>query len=277
MSTRIKPVLRYAGAKWTLAPWIVENMPRHDTYVEPFCGSCAVLFAKPPAAHELVSDRSGEIVNLFRVIRDDPEALARCLALTPYSREEYELSYAITEDLDAVERARRFMVRVWMAHAGKLGTRAGWRMWRNPKSSGSNDMPTLWRSLPERVWEVIDRLRDVHIECRDFRDVLPLYRSQTHALIYADPPYVRSTLGTDRLYLHDMSDDEHMELIDLLDAHAGPVLLSGYRSALYDDRLAHWTRIDTETRAYRGVRRVESLWLNLAALQGGRQLFLVEG
>lgn len=275
MSDRLKPVLRYAGAKWSLAPWILSHMPRHSTYVEPFCGSCAVLLAKPRADHELVSDRAGEVVNLFRVMRDTPGALTTALELTPYSREEYELSYVITDDLDPVERARRFMVRVWMSHAGKLGSRAGWRMWRNPKSSASNDMPTLWRGVPDRVWAVVDRLKDVHIECRDFREVLPYYADQGDAVVYVDPPYVAETLSSDRFYLHDLSDADHLELLDLLDAHAGPVLLSGYRSELYEGRLANWRRVDSGIKVYRGAERVESLWLNPVAVQRGRQLPLV--
>lgn len=270
-----RPILRYAGAKWKLAPWIMSHMPAHDAYVEPFCGSCAVLLAKPRAAHELVSDRAGEVVTLFRVMRDAPDALTAALELTPYSREEYELSYAITDDLDDVERARRFMVRVWMSHGGKIGSRAGWRMWRTPMSSASNDMPTLWRRVPDRVWAVVDRLKDVHIECRDFREVLPFYATQAGALIYADPPYVSSTIGSDRLYVHDMTDDDHLDLLNLLDAHAGPVLLSGYRSDLYDERLAHWRRVDAGGVYYRGAERVESLWLNPAAVQRGRQMPLV--
>lgn len=272
MMIRPKPVLRYAGAKYTLAPWIISHMPAHSTYVEPFCGSCAVLFAKRPVAHELISDRGGDVVNLFRVIRDDPESLAMTLALTPYSREEYELSYTITDDLEPVERARRFMVRVWMSHASKLGTRAGWRMWRNPASSVKNDMPRLWNRLPDRVWSAVDRLKDVHIESRDFRDVIPHYQTQSEALIYVDPPYVASTLNSDRLYLHEMTDQDHIDLLDLLDAHAGPVLLSGYRSDLYDDRMAHWRRLDMGTNVYRGAARVESLWLNPVAAERGRQL-----
>lgn len=268
-------MLRYAGAKWSLAPWILSYMPRHSTYVEPFCGSCAVLFAKPRAAHELVSDRSGDVVTLFRVLRDAPDALVTALELTPYSREEYELSYIITDDLDEVERARRFLMRVWMSHAGRLGSRAGWRMWRDPQSSANNDMPTLWRRLPDRVWAVVDRLKDVHIECRDFREVLPFYADQADAVLYVDPPYVAETIGSDRFYAHDMTDADHLELLDLLDAHTGPVLLSGYWSELYDDRLAHWRRVDSSTQGYRGAKRTESLWLNPVAVQRGRQLPLV--
>jgi DNA adenine methylase len=272
---RPKPILRYAGGKHRLAPWIVAQMPPHKAYVEPFCGSCAVLFAKRPVGHELINDRNGDLVNLFRVVRDQPEALCARLSLTPYAREEFRASHAIPVDADPVERARLFLVRVWMAHGGKIGTAAGWRMWRIARKP-SDSMPAVWDALPERVWAVVGRLKEVHIEDRDFREILPMYR-RAEALIYADPPYVRSTIGSDRHYAYDMNDQDHNELLDLLDEHPGPVLLSGYRSELYDARLAHWTRLDTEVNAYRSTLRVESLWLNPVAANARRQLHLIGG
>lgn len=275
VGSRSQPVLRYAGAKWTIAPWIIQQMPHHQAYVEPFCGSCAVLLAKAPVAHELVCDRADEIVTLFRVIREQPEELAMALAMTPYSRAEHEASYVVADDMDDVERARRFLVRVWMSHGGKLGRVAGWRLWRDPGTRLSNSMPKLWRALPDRIWSIVDRLRDVHIECRDYREVIPLYSGQAEALIYCDPPYVQSTLGTDKLYLHDMTDEDHLELLDLLDRHAGPVLLSGYPSALYDERLVDWRRLETTANASGGAERTECLWLNPVAIARNRQLTLL--
>ena len=267
--SRLKSVLRYPGAKWTLAPWIVSHMPMHDTYVEPFAGSCAVLLTKPPASHELVNDLHGDVVNLFRVIRDQPADLAAKLCLTPYAREEFEASFHIDPAADPVERARLFMVRIWMAHAGKMGSRAGWRLWREG-TDRADQMPDLWAALPQRVWAVVERLQHVHIEHRPAIEIIALY-ARTDALIYCDPPYVRSTLGTDRMYVHDMTDDNHTAMLDALDRHRGPVLVSGYRSPLYDDRLVGWTRIDTRGRAYRGAERVESLWLNPVAVASQRQ------
>jgi DNA adenine methylase len=106
--------------------------------------------------------------------------------------------------------------------------------------------------------------------------VIELYM-RTDALLYVDPPYVRSTLGTDRMYVHDMTDEEHVVLLDALDRHLGPVLLSAYPSPMYSERLAHWTLVTTSTRVYRGALRVECLWLNPVVAQAPRQQRLALG
>lgn len=267
--TDLRPILRYPGAKHRIADWIVSHFPPHEVYVEPFVGSAAVLFAKAPAAHETISDLDGRVANLFRVLRERPGDLAATVAFTPYARAEFEASMLAWEpDLDPVEDARRFLVRVWMAHAGKIGSRAGWRQDRFGRIGVS--MPRQWRNLPDRLLAVVDRLRDVHVECRPALDVLASFRDPS-ALVYCDPPYLfesryeRST----RYYAHEMTVADHGALLDALDAHPGPVLLSGYRSDLYDVRLAGWRRVDRATTAYRGAGRVESLWLSPAATARG--------
>lgn len=88
----MKPVLKYPGSKWTLAEWIVGHLPAHRVYCEPFFGSGAVFFTKPPSKLETINDLDGEVVNLFRVLRDRPDDLAAAAALTPYAREEHTLA-----------------------------------------------------------------------------------------------------------------------------------------------------------------------------------------
>lgn len=91
--TPTRPVLRYMGGKWRLAPWILRHLPPHRTYVEPFGGAASVLLRKPRAYAEIYNDLDGEIVSLFRVLRD-PEAaaeLVRRIALTPFAREEFDV------------------------------------------------------------------------------------------------------------------------------------------------------------------------------------------
>ncbi|HET8629306.1 MAG TPA: DNA adenine methylase, partial [Thermomicrobiales bacterium] len=110
MEHRLQPILKYPGAKWLLAPWIVAQFPPHRVYLEPYFGSGAVLFAKPPAPIELVNDLDSQVVNLFRVIRERPAELAQALALTPWAREEFTRANAEPETTDDVERARLFLV-----------------------------------------------------------------------------------------------------------------------------------------------------------------------
>src|SRR5258708_9224550 len=89
--TTIKPVLKYPGAKWRLADWIIQHLPPHKMYIEPFLGSGAIFFNKKPSEFELLNDRDGDVVNLFRVMRDSGQELAERIELTPWARSEYEL------------------------------------------------------------------------------------------------------------------------------------------------------------------------------------------
>lgn len=252
------PILHYPGGKWNIAPWVVLHFPPHIHYIEPFFGGGSVFFHKVPARHEVINDLSGDVVNLFRMIRERGEDLAAALAATPYARAEYELSYQPTDD--PLERARRFVVRVRMAHSSKLDSGSGWRSAGIAEKYAAH--PATWRTVADRVLQHIDRLRDAEIESRPALDVIQRYNTPD-ALIYADPPYVLSTrAGT--MYQHEMTDEQHIELLDALDAHCGPVVLSGYASPIYDDRLGHWQRVQRLTETNKKPRQ-EVLWVNPVA------------
>lgn len=79
----VRPMLRYPGGKTRLAPWIVSHFPPHQTFVEPFAGSAAVLFAKPRSKVEVLNDLDDRVTTLFRVVRERPDELAHAVALTP--------------------------------------------------------------------------------------------------------------------------------------------------------------------------------------------------
>lgn len=81
-----RPLLRYHGGKWKLAPWILRHLPPHRVYVEPFGGGGSVLLQKPRSYAEVYNDLDGEIVNLFRVARERGEELAQAVELTPFAR-----------------------------------------------------------------------------------------------------------------------------------------------------------------------------------------------
>ena len=95
-------LLNYPGAKWGMAKEIVALMPHHRSYLEPFFGSGAVLFNKPPSAIETINDIDGDIVNFFAVLREQPEELARLISLTPYARDVFDDAHENrgTEPLD---------------------------------------------------------------------------------------------------------------------------------------------------------------------------------
>ena len=260
----IKPILKYPGAKWHRSQWIVSHLPVHQVYVEPYCGSAAIFFGKNPSEHEVLNDLSSSIVNLFRVIRTRGEALAAAIEMTPWAREEYE---AIERDYhgtgDELEDARRFLIRTWQAHGTRLSYTSGWR--HKGVHGGSGDTVELWNKLPGRIVATIERLRQAEIEHRPALDVIARYNAP-QVLLYVDPPYPLS-VRNGAFYAHEMNDAEHLELLEALDTHTGPVVLSGYACALYDDRLPQWHRVTMPALTEGGNVRTEVLWLNQKAAQ----------
>lgn len=256
----IMPILKYPGAKWNKADWIASHFPKHMHYLEPYCGSAAVFFLKKPARHEVLNDLSSSIVNLFRVLRDPSLAaqLAEWIELTPWSEEEYsqyERDYDSADD--PVENARRFLVRSWQAHGGTIHQISGWK--HNGRTATVYPVK-LWQKLPARLLATVERLKDAEIRNRPALEMIAYYNSPD-TLIYADPPYLLST-RTRKYYKHEMTDEEHIALLNALDVHRGPVVLSGYPHPLYDERLKHWHRVSAPAVTEHGNTRMEVLWLN---------------
>lgn len=256
-----RPLLRYHGGKWKLAPWILRHLPPHRVYVEPFGGGASVLLQKPRSYAEVYNDLDGEVVNLFKVARERGEELAQAVELTPFARLEFAGAYE--PDGDPLEQARRTLVRSFMGFgsAGASGQTTGFRA--NSNRSGTTPAHD-WMNYPDCLRMVIQRLRGVVIENRDAVQVM-LAHDCEEAVHYVDPPYVHSTrqLRTRApAYKHEMDDQQHKVLAEHLAGLCGKVVVSGYRCPLYDHLFQGWQRIDAAAHADGARDRVESLWLS---------------
>lgn len=265
-----KPILKYPGGKWRLASWIISFFPKHRHYVEPYCGSAACFFSKEPSEHEVLNDKNGSITNLFRVIREHGTELAQAIEMTPWSEEEYQRVERDVTSGDDVEQARCFLIRCWQAHGGTLYQVAGWK---HNGLHGHAYPVRLWRQLPDRILAVVDRLRDAEIRNRPALEIIDYYNSPD-CLLYVDPPYMLSTRGR-KYYPYEMDDEDHVTLLQALEKHRGPVILSGYAHPIYDEQLAHWSRVEIPAVAEHGKRRREVLWLN-EKVTCNQQLTLLE-
>src|SRR5207249_1354239 len=107
------------GGKYSHLDWILPLLPKAHHYCEPFGGSAAILINREPSPLETYNDVDGEVVNFFRVLRDQKEGLIEAIGLTPFSREEFELAISgPTEGISDLERARRFYVRARQVRTG---------------------------------------------------------------------------------------------------------------------------------------------------------------
>ncbi len=263
-----RPLLRYHGGKWMMAPWIIEHFPPHRIYVEPFGGGASVLLRKERSFSEVYNDLDNEIVNLFKIARDHGPELKRLLELTPFSRSEFELSYHMTDDL--IEQARRTVVRSFMGFGSNavLKKITGFRM--DVVRRGSIP-PHDWMNYPQALLAIIDRLRGVSIENRNAIKVMKDY-DRPDTLHYCDPPYTAGSRGKGVDYRFEMSDKDHRELADAIHKLQGNVIISGYRSDLYDELYRCWKRVErqsyTNAAGYGAKRRIECIWIkNLHDLQ----------
>ncbi len=262
-------VIKYPGAKWSLAHWIIGHFPQHHSYLEPFFGSGAVLFNKPRSNIETINDLDGDVVNLFECICRDPEQLGRLVYFTPYSREMYETTYLSEVPEDPFERAVRFLVKCNQGHGFRTNeVRVGWKndvQGRERAYAAKN-----WTKLSEGILQAAERLRGVQIECRPAVEVISRFNAP-NVLIYCDPPYVLSTRsGGKRQYKHEMSDKDHLELLAALKQHQGPVLISGYHSDMYAAELADWYRSEAITMDQLSRTRQEFLWMNFEPIRQER-------
>lgn len=259
----MKAIFRYPGSKWSIAAWIVSHFPEgyeKMVYLEPFAGSLAVFFNKTPGIVEIVNDLDSEIVNLFRVLRDQPDELAQSILLTPFSREEYDLAFEKTED--PVERARRFMIIANMGVGSKRSTKSGWQCLTSKNPGGC---VVKWSTILRVIEPAASRLRGsstnlVHIEHRDALELIQRFNKRD-VLMYLDPPYVLQTRKSGALYKHEMEDQDHVKLLEILADSKAKIVLSGYDCDLYNSILKGWNKDSVQAKTTVGT-ATETIWMN---------------
>lgn len=223
----------YYGGKSLLTPKLLRLFPAHHTYVEPFAGSGVVLLAKPAGKVEVYNDLNSGLVALYSVIRDH-DKVQRLLWLchnAPSSREMFS-DYVQTwqEPADEVERAFRWFYVARHSFSGIWGQSWGFSVSANAR--GMAQPCSSWLSALDLLASVSRRMRHVQIEHVDFRRVIRIYDTP-QTLFYVDPPYVMSTRSGGVGYEHELSDQDHLDLVQQLLTVEGMVVLSGYATDLY--------------------------------------------
>ena len=247
LAKRLTGPLRWYGGKQRLAPKLVPLIPEHQTYIEVFAGGLGLLFAKDTSPLEVVNDLDSGIVNFYRVLRDKGkfEEFHRQISLTPFAREEYlncQATWMTCED--DVEKARRWFTVVRQCFTGRFASGFGISV-----TAGRHGMATNvagYLSAINRLPEISERLRRVQIEGKDFREIIKSY-DQPKAFFYLDPPYIADTRKAKKVYMHEMTNRDHEDLVELLLGIEGKAILSGYDHPIYGPlECAGWKKHEFE-------------------------------
>jgi DNA adenine methylase len=273
------------GGKFSQLDWLLPLLPPCRHFVDVFGGSGAVVMNRLPSPLETYNDLDKDVVHFFRVIRDPTklQELLRQLELTPYSREERTMAHLSlhrpeSEELDEIERARRFFVLARQSTRGQVqfqGSPLGiWKFTRDVLSRGIAGTVSSWQYGIDGLAAVAARFRTIQVENYPAIRIIELYDTPD-TLFYCDPPYVQDTRETShrrRDYTNEMSDNDHRALAAALHKIKGRAAISGFPSQLYDELYGDWNKIMmprlANTSSYRGeytqesAERIEVLWTN---------------
>lgn len=252
-----RPVLKYYGSKFLLAPWIASHFPKHDSLAVPFAGSLSDVLRWKPVKHTAVNDLDDNVYNFFKVLRDVPDDLIEAIKLTPWHAKEYEISKHPDEYGDPVEDARRFFYRCWMPiQGGPAPGKSSFRIRRKGSTPAAKDGWNI-----DHLYIVAERLKLMTFLQEDAVDFVRRFNDE-EVLIYADPPYVKSTRARRKGYEHDSSDDLHVRLAQALNEHRGYVVVCGYDNDLYDELYSGWYKDSKLSRTNGSGSRVETVWMS---------------
>lgn len=254
------------GGKFSHLDWLLPLLPKAKHYCEPYGGSAAVLLNREPSPVETYNDIDGEVVNFFRVLREQKDALIEAIGLTPFSREEFEIAITPpTEKISDLERARRFFVRARQVRTGLAQTASKGR-WANcllTSRAGMAGAVSRWLGSVEGLAEIAQRLLRVQIENAPAIEVIQRYDSE-ETLFYLDPPYPHDSRGDSKAYGYEMTNIEHQQLAEVLHSVKGKVALSSYRCELMNKLYSDWISVEAPIKICHSVKapRQEVIWVN---------------
>jgi DNA adenine methylase len=274
------------GGKFSQLDWLLPLLPPCKHFVDVFGGSGAVVMNRAPSPIETYNDLDKDVVHFFCVIRDPAklQELLRQLELTPYSREERTMAHlslhrSESEELDEIERARRFFVLARQTTRGQVQMQHSplgiWKCTRDALSRGMAGTVSSWQYGIDGLAAIAARFRTIQVENYPAIRIIELYDTPD-TLFYCDPPYVQDTRETShrrRDYTNEMSDTDHRALAAALHKIKGRAAISGFPSQLYDELYGDWNkimmpRISGASAAYRqdgnkeASDRIEVLWTN---------------
>ncbi len=222
----MKPPITYYGGKQMLKKHIIEQIPEHNVYCEPYFGGGAVYFAKPKSNIEVINDTNGELINFYKVIKTKFNKLQKEIQTTLHSRESHlaaRIIYKNPKLFDEIKRAWAIWTLANQSYASKLNGTWGYDKKEN---RSVKQLDTKRKNFTKKYAE---RLENTEIECTDAIEVIKARDSKT-TFFYLDPPYIETNQGHYKGY----EKEDYEELLKTLKNIKGKFLLSSYPNEILE-------------------------------------------
>ncbi|MFA6923601.1 MAG: DNA adenine methylase [Bacteroidales bacterium] len=219
----MKTPITYYGGKQTLVKYLLELIPQHKIYCEPFFGGGALFFAKQPSEIEVINDINGEVINFFRVAKTKFSELENEIKATLHSRELFKKARVIYENPDLFSDVKRAWAFWTLTNQGFAGMITSWGF-GNCDNSKEKSLSHKRESFT-KIYS--DRLKMVQIECNDALKVIQRCDGRD-TFFYLDPPYFNADMGHYKGY----TKDDYKNLLALISKLKGKFLLSSYPSEI---------------------------------------------
>jgi DNA adenine methylase len=220
----MKTPISYYGGKQKLCKRIVELIPDHSLYCEPFLGGAAVFFAKQKSEVEVLNDTNKELINFYRVVQNDFVSLEKEIRITLHSRDQFRQASVIYNNPDMfseLKRAWALWVTASQSFSSMLDGSWGYERLSNKTSTRLTNKKDVFTE------ELAIRLQSVQLECTDALRVI-FSRDTEQSFFYCDPPYYNSDCG----HYDGYSQDDFEALLKMLSGIKGKFLLSSYPSEM---------------------------------------------
>lgn len=201
----INSPFRYAGGKFYARKLILEQLPSHEYYIEPFAGGASIFFAKPKATNNWLNDIDGELINCLTVIRDYCEELIKFLEGIPAKKElhsYYKNEFTPQSDL---ERAGRWYYLNRTSYSGIMNMKNCYWGYGEKYSM----RPENW---PRHLRKCSNKLQGVRLTNLTYEEVIN--EAPDNALLFVDPPYYGA--DQDKFYTHFFTKENHFQLEEVL-------------------------------------------------------------
>lgn len=259
----MKTPIKTHGGKHYLSKWIISHFPADYVsmdYIEVFGGGASVMLQKKRSKSEQLNDLDRNTFNFWRIVKGDGFNLAKHCYEIQCSKDTFDRFLLYSPWTVFQEATKEFVLRRMSRGGAKKSFSKSKRTRR-----GMPEHQSAWLNGVDLIMPAFNRLQDVSITNLDFRKIFDVATEET--LLYLDPPYLHETRVSKKMYECEMTREDHEDLLRRCNDSNAKIVLSGYRSSLYDEQLNNWNRVEKSVANHSSQeitkkRKTECLWMN---------------